>query len=67
MVLQSLDPGEFPQAVSGVDWGWWPDPWACNRVGYDAKNRVLYVLGEARCYQTPNRETAALVKAMIGG
>ena len=53
------------QIVTGVDWGWWPDPWACNRVGYDAKNRVLYVLAEARCFRTPNRETAAMVKAMI--
>ena len=50
------------QIVTGVDWGWWPDPWACNRVGYDAQNRVLYVFGEARCFRTPNRETAELVK-----
>ena len=52
------------QIVTGVDWGWWPDPWACNRVGYDAQNRVLYVFGEARCFRTSNRETAQIVREM---
>ena len=52
------------QIVTGVDWGWWPDPWACNRVGYDARNRVLYVFGEARRHRTPNRETAQILRDM---
>ena len=54
------------QTVTGVDWGWWPDPWACNRVGYDGKNRVLYIFDEARRFRTSNRETAALVLQMVG-
>ena len=54
----------LPKA-SGVDWGWWPDPWAFNRVAYDAENRVLYILGELQCYRTGNRETGLMVKNII--
>ncbi len=54
----------LPKA-SGVDWGWWPDPWAFNRVAYDAENRVLYVLSELQCYRTGNRETGLMVKNAI--
>ena len=51
--------------ASGVDWGWWPDPWAFNRVAYDGENRVLYVLKELHCYRTGNRETGLMVKNTI--
>ena len=51
--------------ASGVDWGWWPDPWAFDRVAYDAENRVLYVLSELHCYRTSNRETGLMVKNII--
>ena len=56
--------GGLPKA-SGVDWGWWPDPWAFNRVAYDAENRVLYVLSELQCHRTGNRETGLMVKNTI--
>lgn len=74
LVLGSTDPStrlrlaqddrRLPKA-SGVDWGWWPDPWAFNRVAYDAENRVLYVLHELHCYRTGNRETGLMVKNTI--
>ena len=51
--------------VSGVDWGWFPDPWAFNRVGYDPESRVLYILDEATRHRCPNRETGELVKSRI--
>ena len=54
----------LPKA-SGVDWGWWPDPWAFNRVAYDGENRVLYILNELHCYRTGNRETGLMVKNII--
>ena len=54
----------LPKA-SGVDWGWWPDPWAFNRVAYDGENRILYILAEKHCYRTGNRETGLLVKSAI--
>ena len=43
--------------VGGVDWGWWPDPWAYNRVAYDAQTRTLFVLDEDEAHRCPNRET----------
>ena len=58
------DAWRLPKA-SGVDWGWWPDPWAFNRVAYDAENRVLYILSELHCYRTGNRETGLMVKNII--
>ena len=57
--------GEGLPKASGVDWGWWPDPWAFNRVAYDGENRVLYVLHELHCYRTGNRETGLMVKNTI--
>ena len=52
-------------AASGVDWGWWPDPWAFNRVAYDGDSRILYILSELQCYRTGNRETGLMVKNHI--
>ena len=59
--FQPIDPEHFDRIVSGVDWGWWPDPWAFNRLSYDSRNRRLYIFGEARCHRTANEETAAMV------
>lgn len=56
----------FRQTVSGVDWGWWPDPWAFNRVSYDARSRTLYILDELTLHRTSNRETGALVAPLVG-
>ena len=49
----------------GVDWGYWPDPWAFNRVAYDPDERILYILSELHCYRTGNRETGLMVKNII--
>ena len=59
--LEPVEEGQFDRVVSGVDWGWWPDPWAFNRVYYHSAGRVLYIFDEATCYRTPNRDTARLV------
>lgn len=54
---------QFDRITSGVDWGWYPDPWAFNRMHYDAGRRVLYVFEELTRHRTSNADTAALVKA----
>ena len=59
------DRGKALATASGVDWGYWPDPWAFNRVAYDAENRILYILSELHCYRTGNRETGLMVKNII--
>ena len=56
----------FGEITSGVDWGWYPDPWAFNRVSYDAARRTLYIFDELTRRKCNNLETAALVKARIG-
>ena len=64
--LEPLD-GEtiaaFYRLYHGVDWGWYPDPWAYNAVSYDAARRTLYIFDELTRTRTTNRDTAALLIA----
>ena len=52
----------FDRALHGVDWGWYPDPWAYNAVHYDAARQTLYILDEATRRRTSNRDTATLLQ-----
>lgn len=52
----------FDHIYNGVDWGWYPDPWAFNRVHYDAARRTLYIFDEARQNKMYNEQTAQLLK-----
>ena len=53
----------YDRVYYGVDWGWYPDPWAYNAVAYDAARRVLVIFDELTRSRTPNRETAELLLA----
>lgn len=55
----------FDRITSGVDWGWFPDPWAWNRMHYDAARRTLYIFDELTRWRTSNQDTAALLKKRI--
>ena len=58
----------FDRLYHGVDWGWYPDPWAYNAVYYDAARRTLVVFDELTRTRTPNRDTAQLLVARgVGG
>lgn len=48
----------FDRIYNGVDWGYYPDPWAFNRMHYDAARRILYIFGELTRYKKGNRQTA---------
>ena len=53
----------FDRIYNGLDWGFYPDPWAFNRMHYDAARRTLYIFGERTRYKSGNRQTAdALLK-----
>lgn len=68
IVLREISPQEvrdFDRPLNGVDWGWYPDPWAFNRCHYDAARRTLYIFDELTRLKTPNHETARLVKQRI--
>lgn len=48
---------QFDNFRNGVDWGWFPDPWAFNRCHYDARLRELWVFGEDHANRMEPRET----------
>lgn len=56
----------FDRVYSGVDWGWYPDPFAFSRVYYDPARLTVYVYDELRCVKKSNRETAELLKQEHG-
>lgn len=51
----------FDRVLNGVDWGYYPDPWAFNRVQYDAARRTLYIFDELHAYKKGNKETAEIL------
>ncbi|MBQ8768826.1 MAG: PBSX family phage terminase large subunit [Oscillospiraceae bacterium] len=55
----------FDRILNGVDWGWYPDPFAFCRMHYDAARKNLYIFDEIRVHKMRNNETAELVKAKI--
>lgn len=58
----------FDRIYNGLDWGFYPDPWAFNQMHYDAARRTLYVYGELTQYKQGNRATAdALIKYGLTG
>lgn len=59
--LETISDTGFPDSICGVDWGWWPDPWAFNRVYYNGRQRTLYIFDEATRHRCSNAETAAIV------
>ena len=52
----------FDRRLHGVDWGYYPDPWAYNGVQYDASRSTLYIFDEATERRKSNLETAAILK-----
>lgn len=51
----------FDHIYNGVDWGYYPDPWAFNRMHFDAARRTLYIFDELQANKKGNRETADLL------
>lgn len=52
----------FDRSMHGVDWGYYPDPWAFNRMHYDAARKTLYIYDEATALRKSNRETARILR-----
>lgn len=51
----------FDRIYNGVDWGYYPDPWAFNQMHFDAGRRTLYIFGELTEYKKGNKQTADLL------
>lgn len=65
--ITDAEVAQFDRIYNGVDWGYYPDPWAFNRCHFDAARRTLYIFGELTRYRTGNRATAdALIEFGVG-
>lgn len=56
----------FDRIYNGVDWGWFPDPWAFNKMYYDAARKDLYIFDEAHENKKSNRATADILTQKHG-
>ena len=54
----AVDCGRF---YYGVDWGFYPDPWAFVKCCYSPKDRRLYITDEAMAYKKSNNDTAEIL------
>lgn len=63
--ISDAEIAQFDRITSGVDWGWYPDPWAWNRVHYDSARRTLYIFEELTRNRTANQDTAKLIRERI--
>lgn len=52
----------FDRVLRGVDWGYYPDPWAYNECYFSAAKQELYIFGELTGYKMDNEATANLLK-----
>ncbi len=51
----------FDRIYQGVDWGWFPDPYAFIRLHYDAARETVYLLDEHCGTRFSNEETAGWI------
>lgn len=51
----------FDRIYKGIDWGWYPDPYAYNSVHYDAARGVLYIYDEIHVNKMSNQKTAEML------
>ncbi|MGL5549519.1 MAG: PBSX family phage terminase large subunit [Culicoidibacterales bacterium] len=58
---------QFDSICNGVDWGWYPDPWAFVRVYHDPARNYLYIFEEMRANRKSNKETAEMLLERIDG
>ena len=54
----------FDRIYNGLDWGYYPDPWAFNRMHYDASRLTLYIFAEATRWKMGNKDTAQVLRDM---
>jgi len=52
---------QFDRIYMGIDWGWYPDPFAWVKMHFDAARRRLFIFDELRCNKKSNAETARIL------
>lgn len=53
---------QFERVLRGVDWGWYPDPFAYTACYYDPARLTLYIFDEYRCNKKSNADTAKILR-----
>ena len=56
----------FDRLYKGIDWGWYPDPFAYNNMYYNSQQKTLYIFDEYECNKTSNEETWRILKEEKG-
>lgn len=51
----------FDRIYQGVDWGWFPDPFAFIRIHYDRAKETIYLLDEIYQTKLPNEQSAQMI------
>lgn len=51
----------FDRIYQGVDWGWFPDPFAFVRLHYDRTRETIYIIDEIHQNKLTNETSAALI------
>lgn len=52
----------FDQIYQGVDWGWYPDPFAFIRLHYDRARETIYFIDEIYKNKLTNEESGGVIK-----
>lgn len=52
----------FDRIANGIDWGWYPDPYAFIRCQYNPAQQQLIIFDEFVANKKKNRETAQIIK-----
>ncbi len=47
----------FDRLYRGIDWGWYPDPFAYNNMYFDMARRILYIFDEFHANKMSNEQT----------
>lgn len=47
----------FDRLYKGIDWGWYPDPFAYNNMHFDVARRTLYIFDEFHANKMSNKTT----------
>lgn len=53
--------GQHDYYFHGIDWGYYPDPWAYNGMAYNPAKKELYIFDELEAYKKGNAETSELL------
>lgn len=51
----------FERIYAGVDFGWFPDPWAFVLCNYNPATRTIYIFDEAHAIKTGDDDTAKMI------